>query len=230
MIYINMIIIPIIILIFFIAVYLFWRFNFFFRDPSRIIPSGDSIVSPADGTIVYIKKIKNGVVPISIKKKKEIQLNEISKLDIPNNDYYIIGIFMHPTSVHVNRAPIEGMVKKIVYTKARNLPMTLMWWRVLLRIKPYELYSPHIFMNERNTIFIDGFLPVFIIQIADIYVNKIQCWVKEGQKILKGEKIGRIIMGSQVDLVFPCRDEIKIVVRDGQKIKAGETIIAEFTS
>lgn len=225
-----MIIIPLIIFIFFIAVFLFWKFIFFFRDPSRIIPAGNNIISPADGTVVYVRKVKQGIVPISVKKKKEIHLSEISKIGVLSEDYYIIGIFMHPTSVHVNRAPIEGVVKKIVYTKARNLPMTLMWWRVLFGMKPYELYSPHIFTNERNTILIHGLLPVFIIQIADIYVNKIQCWIKEGQKILKGEKLGRIIMGSQVDLVFPYRNEIKILVRDGQKVKAGETIIAEFTS
>src|SRR4051812_7252261 len=115
-----------------ILMYVYWRFFFFFRDPERNIPPGNNLVSPADGTIVYVKKIEKDVVPISIKNKKEITLNEIFKLDIPKAEpSYLVGIFMHPTSVHVNRAPISGTVEKIVYNKSKNLPMTLMWWRVL---------------------------------------------------------------------------------------------------
>lgn len=213
-----------------IVLLLYWRFFYFFRNPERVIPGGNNIVSPADGTIVYIKKVKNNSVPISIKKKKEIKLDEIMGLNICMDDYYLVGIFMHPTSVHVNRAPIDGKVEKIIYTKGINLPMTALWWSVLLKIRPYEAYSSHIITNERNTIFINGQIPLFITQIADVYVNKIECWVKENDLISKGQKVGRIIMGSQVDIVFPCIDNIKITIEEGQYVKAGENIIAEFIS
>jgi phosphatidylserine decarboxylase len=121
------------------------------------------------------------------------------------------------------------VVRKIVYTKGRNLPMTLMWWRVLFRRKPYEFYSNHILSNERNTIMIEGELPVYVVQIADIYVNKIECWVKEGDNLEKGQRIGMIKMGSQVDLVFPAAPNIKVIAVEGQKVKAGESIIAQIT-
>jgi len=209
----------------------YWRYFFFFRDPERIIPVGeDTIVSPADGTVVYVRKFENGTVPIAIKKKKEIRLEEVLKTSIPQDSYYIVGIFMHPTSVHVNRAPIDGEVGDVFYTKGRNLPMTAMWWRVLFMRKPYETNSPHILTNERNTVTIIGKIPVFVIQIADIYVNRIECWVKGGEKVTKGQRIGMIKMGSQVDMIFPCKDDISVIVTEGQKVKAGESVIAKIST
>ena len=185
------------------------------------------MVSPADGTVVYVRKVSNNLVPISIKAKKEIKLDEITKHDhLGENPYYIIGIFMHPTDVHVNRAPISGMVKNIVYTKAKNFPMTMMWMRILFSKRPYELYSKHVFQNERNTILIEGKLPIFVVQIADIYVSKIECKVKEGQTVNKGDRIGMIKMGSQVDVVFPYNADISIKIKEGQKVRAGESILA----
>lgn len=213
----------------FLSIFIYWRYFFFFRDPDRVIPEGDNIVSPADGTVVYVKKVEKGIVPVSIKKRREIKLEEILKTIIPQDTYYIVGIFMHPTSVHVNRAPIDGEVSQIFYTKGGNLPMTAMWWRVLTKRKPFEAYSHHIITNERNVISIIGKIPVFVVQIADIYVNRIECWISIGDKILKGQRIGRILMGSQVDLVFPYNN-IRVIVSAGQKVKAGENIIAEFNT
>ncbi len=193
------------------------------------IPVGSNIVSPAEGTVVYIKKINGDVAPISIKNKKEIRLDEIFKCKIPElSEWYLIGIFMHPTSVHVNRAPVPGIVQKIIYTKGNNLPMTFMWLRVLLRLRPYELYSKHILSNERNTILFKGIIPVFIVQIADIYVNKIECWIREGQDVAKGDRIGMIKMGSQVDILFPTSGISKIAVNVGDRVRAGESVLAHL--
>ena len=210
-------------------IYIYWRFFFFYSDPDRKTPSGENIVSPADGTVVYITEIKDNVVPISIKNKKLISLEEIFKYRVDKSQSsYLVGIFMHPTSVHVNRAPIAGTIEEIIYTIGRNLPMTFMWWRVLLSMKPYEFYSPHILKNERNTIMFKGKIPLFIVQIADIYVNKIECWVKVGEKVEKGKRVGMIKMGSQVDLLFPCTPVFEICVQIGEKVLAGETIIAKL--
>ena len=65
--------------------------------------------------------------------------------------------------------------------------------------------------------------------IADIYVNRIECWVGIGDKVSKGQRVGRILMGSQVDLIFPCENNMKVVITEGQKVKAGESVIAEFS-
>jgi phosphatidylserine decarboxylase len=219
-----------IILILFTALYLWWRFFFFFRDPERTPPEGNNILSPADGTIVYIKKIKKNIIPISIKNKKEIKLEELThQKNFLNKNYFLIGIFMHPTSVHVNRAPIKGKItfQKYISNK-KNLPMTLMWMRTLFNFKPYEKYSKHILENERNITTITGPFPVTIIQIADIYVNKIVSFVKKENNVKKGQRIGIIKMGSQVDLLLPYDKNLNIKIKKGQKVKAGESILAEY--
>ena len=136
---------------------------------------------------------------------------------------------MHPTSVHVNRAPIDGRIVEQKYIKNnKNLPMTLMWWRVLLKIRPYEKFSDHILENERNIIQINGDLPVSVIQIADIYVNKIVAFFSKDDIIKKGERIGVIKMGSQVDIIFPALDNVNIKIHEGDYVYAGSSIIAEY--
>ncbi|MFA6473757.1 MAG: phosphatidylserine decarboxylase [Patescibacteria group bacterium] len=210
-----------------VVTWIYWRYFYFFRDPKRIPPSGNNILSPADGTIVYVESIEGGVIPFSIKGKKRIELFEITHKDLGDEDFWHVGIFMHPTSVHVNRSPIDGIVKSIKYTPGKNLPMTIMWWRVLLGIRRFEKNSPHILSNERNTIIIEGKFPVCIVQIADIYVNKIVCNVQLGENIKKGMRIGAIKMGSQVDLFFPKRSGFSVLVKPGDKVFAGESIIAK---
>lgn len=209
--------------------YLYWRFFFFFRDPERSIPVGnDAIVSPADGTVIYVREIDKDSFLFSTKKKRNISLKEYCADQNVKLPCFLIGIFMHPTSVHVNRAPISGRVERIDYRRGRNLPMTLTWWRVNLGMKPFEKYAQHLFTNERNIIGITGKIKVVVIQIADIYVNKIDCWVKEHEAISKGQRIGMIKMGSQVDVLIPREPGIKVIAREGQNVKAGETIIAYY--
>lgn len=218
------------VLLAFVALYVWWRFFFFFRDPERLIPGGKTIVAPADGTIVYVRDVQHGEVPLSVKKGRDIHLDEIFGV-LPENidDWTLIGIFMHPTSVHVNRAPVSGMVKKIFYRAGTNLPMTLMWWRVLLRRRPFEWRSSHVIANERNTVFIDGPVPVFVTQIADIYVNRIECFVSEEQSVEKGERIGMIKFGSQVDVLIPKRSDIEVTAHEGQKVFGGTSVLAQVT-
>jgi phosphatidylserine decarboxylase len=108
--------------------------------------------------------------------------------------------------------------------------MTLTWWRVNLKMRPYEKYAGHLFSNERNIVSITGKIKLAVIQIADIYVNKIECWVKEKEQVSKGQRFGMIKMGSQVDVLLPKIPGLSINVKVGQKMKAGETIIAYFDS
>lgn len=215
-----------------VIIFFTWRYFYFFRDPKRIIPLGKNIVSAADGTVVYIKRIHNTDIPIAIKKKRSIGLKEILPIHqkyFIEGDKFIVGVFMHPTSVHVNRSPIDGKIVEQKYIRnGKNLPMTLMWWRVLLKITPYEKFSQHILENERNIIQINGDLPISVIQIADIYVNKIVSFFSKGDIVKKGDRIGAIKMGSQVDMIFPALSNINIKVREGDYVYAGSSIIAEY--
>ena len=106
--------------------------------------------------------------------------------------------------------------------------MTLTWWRANLRLKPIEKYATHIFSNERNIISILGRIRVIVVQIADLYVNKIDNWVAEGDIVVKGERLGLIKMGSQVDTLLPKIEGMKVVAHVGQKVKAGESMLAAY--
>ncbi len=206
--------------------WLYWRLFYFFRDPEREIPSGDNIVAPADGTIVYANICEDGYAPVTIKKGKKIRLDEISKTDLPPGKLVHIGIFMSFFDVHVNRIPISGQIEFIKHHKAKNFSMNLMGLRKYGGLKPLYKDSVHIYENERMTTRINAEFPVYVVQIADVYVSKIVCFAKEGETKKKGDRFGKIMMGSQVDLIFPYRDGMKIVVNEWDLVKAGESIVA----
>ena len=202
----------------------YWRYFWFFRDPKRVSPQGNNIVSPADGTIVYAKKVKKNQIPISNKRGKFIDLSKDVKEHL-TGEKYLVGIFMTPFNVHVQRAPIAGTIKKIKHYKHENLVMTLMWLRIFLNLRPFYSHCNHMWVNERQITLIKGVVPVYVVQIADLVVNKVVSFVKPRQTVKKGDRIGLIKMGSQVDLVFPTT-AVELVVKEGDKVKAGESIIA----
>jgi phosphatidylserine decarboxylase len=209
--------------------YVYWRYFYFFRDPRRVITQDESaLVSPADGTVIYIKEVLTDEVLFCTKLGRKISLQEYCAAQEFQTPCYLVGIFMHPTGVHVNRAPISGEIEKVDYLQGKNLPMTLTWWRAFLGLKPYEKYAGHLFSNERNIIGIKGRLRVLVIQIADIYVNKIECWVKEQDRVSKGQRLGMIKMGSQVDVLIPMTAGLTLNIEVGRKVKAGESIIAYY--
>jgi phosphatidylserine decarboxylase len=194
----------------FSALFLLYRF---YRDPDRQIPGDqDCIVSPADGRIIYIREIESGVIPNSIKGRSDITLAELTKTDILNEENYLIGIMMTLLDVHVNRAPISG---KIVLNNHFH--------GKFLSLKD----KASITENERNTmVFSAGSMLVGIVQIASKQVRKIISYIAEGDDVQKGQRVGAILLGSQVDVILPKR-LISIQVKEGQQVYAGETILAK---
>jgi len=218
----------VVVVFFIIVLYVYWKKFLFYRDPRREIPSGNSILSPADGTVVYIKKFSNSRIPVSVKKGKKIKLSEITHIKENIKEGYLIGIFMNPLSVHVNRSPVNGKMVWNKHFKHSSKTMIKFLLKVIFRVKasPGERFELE---NERNVIYIKGKIPVYVIQIADSVVNKVVCWIKSGDKVVRGQKIGMIRMGSQVDLILPLRygkKRLKILVKEGQYIHAGTTEIA----
>jgi phosphatidylserine decarboxylase len=208
--------------------WLYWRLFYFFRDPERKIPQGRNIVAPADGTIVYANVCEDYCAPEAIKKGRKIRLDEIAKTDLPPGKLCHIGIFMSFFDVHVNRSPVEGRLQSIWHHRARNSSMNPMGLRKYLKLKPLYKDAEHIFENERKTTRIDGEFPVYVVQIADAYVSRIVCFGTEGETVKKGERFGKIMMGSQVDLIFPYREGMKILVREWDHVKAGESVLATY--
>jgi len=219
----------IIIVVVLVILWIFWRYYYFFFDPKRIVPEGKNIVSPADGKVVYVKKISKNIIPISIKKKRSIRLSDITKTKLNKQDKYLIGVLMTPFSItHINRAPIKGKIEYMKHYYNKHLPMTKTWVNSILKRKPYYRGSPYLVENERQITLINGDFPLLLVQIADLYIKKIVSFVKEKDFLEKGQKIGLIRMSSQVDMIIPYKKSIKIKVKEGDKVRGGESIIAEY--
>ena len=189
----------------------------FFRDPERVPPEKDNVIlSPADGTIRYVQRLKDGEIPFSEKKNRVFPLIEMTKTDILSEGAYLIGIEMSVLDVHVNRAPIEG---KIIYQKLSGGPF--------LSLRRVEA----LLCNERVTTIIDnGSFRIGMIQIASRLVRRIVSYLSEGMQVQLGQRIGMIKFGSQVDLVIPKLEKINIRINPGDKVKAGYTIICSHDS
>jgi len=185
----------------------------FYRDPERTAPKrGDAIVSPADGIVVYVRRSRAGVLPVSDKKGRTFTLTELTRTPLETEDAVVIGIAMSFLDVHINRSPIEGRV-----VMRRHFPGRF-----------GSLRKPEmVFENERATTVIQGNgLQVAVVQIASRLVRQIVGFVREGQQIAIGQRLGVIRLGSQVDLVLPARSDLQIATQVGERLRAGESIVA----
>lgn len=210
--------------------FLAWRFWYFFRDPTRRPPPGRNLVSPADGRILYVRKVEGGALPNPVKAGVTVPLDDWLGTAPADKGGILIGIYMTPISVHYNRAPLAGQVTAVVARPAQgeNLSMARVFMRLAWDMRPFEEDSGHILQNARNTIVIAGDFPVVVIQMADRFVREVDCFVAPGQQVEKGEKLGFIRMGSQCDLFIPQGAGVSVTCKEGDRVRAGEDILATY--
>lgn len=136
----------------------------------------------------------------------------ISISDEGNVDKIIIRIFLSIFDVHIQRSPVSGTVKEITFFPG----------------KFHIAYKHNAKENQRNLIKIiaSNGKELWVEQITGAIARRIACYVKEGQEIENGQKIGMIYLGSQVALYLP--KDAKIKVKVGDKIKAGIDVIATW--
>lgn len=107
----------------FAGLFVAWRL-LFLRNPSRQINADDRLIlSPADGFVVYVRRVVPGEELMSIKKGEPILLDDLMGLDdsaLPRQGW-LVGIFMSPFDVHYNRAPIQGFIRKLAHRFRSNL-------------------------------------------------------------------------------------------------------------
>jgi phosphatidylserine decarboxylase len=215
------------------SAYLFWRYFWFFRDPQPTPPAEEGILSPADGTVVYVQKAEPGEPVVVIKQGLAATVSDIVREDV-DQPKLVIGIFMSPFNVHYNRAPLDGTVSFIRRHPARgkNLHMGPMHWRILIGAQPLYRESEHIVHNERtvtrfDTSYRGAPLPLYVVQIGARTVNGIDSYFREGEQVTRGTTFGMIRVGSQVDLVLPWRPDLTARVKPGDRVRAGETILIQ---
>ncbi|NOW44279.1 phosphatidylserine decarboxylase [Novosphingobium sp. SG751A] len=178
----------------------------FFRDPLRVTPRGDRyVVAPADGLITLIQK----VAP-----PRELVMEDgTGTPGLPDALVTRVSIFMSVFDVHINRAPINGTVSRVIYIPGKFLNADL------------DKASEE---NERQHILIDrgnGAMIGFT-QIAGLVARRIVPFVKPGDIIGAGQRVGLIRFGSRVDVYLPEGTEPKVLL--GQRTVAGETVLAEI--
>ncbi len=121
-----------------------------------------------------------------------------------------VSIFMSLFDVHLNRAPVSGKVLERNYLPGRFL---------VANVEKSSL------LNEQNAVILEteDRYKILLIQIAGFVARRIVCYAKAGDTLGKGEIFGLIRFGSRVDLYLP--PEVKPIVRVGQHVKGGESII-----
>jgi phosphatidylserine decarboxylase len=187
----------------------------FYRDPERSPAVTENVIlSPADGTVVYVNKVERGDDLVATKGERRFKINEITDTDLLPNIAYLVGIDMNILNVHVNRAPIAGKTLLLKHIPGRFIS---------LRRQESDV------LNERVTMIIDnGSFRIGVIQIASRLVRRIVSYIKEGDDLQIGQKIGAIVFGSQVDVAIPELENLSLEVNVGDEVKAGVSVVARY--
>jgi phosphatidylserine decarboxylase len=210
--------------------FLLWRFHAFFRDPPRRIPSGRVVVAPADGQVLYVLPVPAGAVPAAIKHGTAVPIENASAVKPADLPGVLIGIYMFPWSVHVNRAPVGGTVASVLPRPAakENRSMVRALMHLSWGIPVTDDVRSSVADNARNTIVLEGEMSAAVVQIADRYVREIDCFVREGETVERGQRIGMIRMGSQCDVFVRQLPTLEVLCSPGDRVRAGETILARY--
>lgn len=164
-------------------------FLWFFRDPNRTVPQGEGlIVSPADGKVT-----------------------DVLRVTTPDGEWLRLSIFLSVFNVHVNRSPIAGRLREVVYRKG-------------LYINAMDPASAE--KNEQNKAVVEadtGYTVTFT-QIAGLLARRIVFRPKPGDHLERGQRVGLIKFGSRVDVLVPGIAELH--VKKGDRVKGGSSILA----
>ena len=170
----------------------------FFRDPVRTTPQGEGlVVAPADGLITMIQR-----VPVPRELAGENGLGDAPLVRV--------SIFMSVFDVHINRTPIAGTIRQVVYISGKFLNADL-------DKASDENERQHFVVEDRNG------MRVGFTQIAGLVARRILGFVKVGDMVAVGQRIGLIRFGSRVDVYLP--DHVMPQVCLGQRSIAGETVL-----
>ena len=172
----------------------------FFRDPVRTTPADPKlIVAPADGLVTVIKRVS---APPELAGEGGL-----------SGEFTRVSIFMSVFDVHINRSPIAGTIRRIAYVPGKFLNADL--------DKASEDNERQHFLVERE----DG-VAIGFTQIAGLVARRIMAFVKEGDRVAAGERIGLIRFGSRVDVFLPAGTGSQVLL--GQRTIAGETVLGEI--
>jgi phosphatidylserine decarboxylase len=159
---------------------------FFFRDPERDVPRQEAaILAPGDGKVIAVRD---------------------------EGPERMVSIFLSLFDVHVNRAPISGVVQEVEHRPGRFL-------------SAYKDAASR--ENERTRIVISGDRgTVTFMQVAGLVARRIVCHLRAGQTVSAGDRVGLIRFGSRVDVILPPTADPEVAV--GDRVRGGLSVVARF--
>jgi phosphatidylserine decarboxylase len=168
----------------------------FYRDFERAIPAeAGLVVSPADGRVTDVV--------------------EVDEKDYLGERALRIGIFLSPLNVHVNRAPVQGTVEKVVGRPGKML----------------KAYDPRA-IDENESVLLgmrtDEGLKVGVRQVTGALARRIVCDAVPGRKLAKGERYGMIKLGSRTELLVPLSARMECSVKVGDKVSGGTSVLGRL--
>lgn len=144
-----------------------------------------------------------------------LDIRDLNDSDNPMGEAAVkISIFMSVFNVHVNRVPMGGRISEIAYNPGKFFSANL--------DKASERNE-----NNRITLNTGKGRQILFIQIAGLIARRIVCWINEQDYVKAGQRCGLIRFGSRLDLYLPL--ESRIIIQQGDRVKAGETIIGYLT-
>lgn len=174
----------------------------FFRDPHRTVPpnSSDVLLAPADGQVTDI-----------------IQVREDEFL---RDQVWRIGIFLSVANVHINRSPCAGQVAYVqqhpgkCYNALRSQAASLHNRSASVGLKCLDHPAGNLLVK----------------QITGAIARRIVTAVSPGDRLAAGQRFGMIKFGSRTELYFHCPSESQIIVKKGDKVRAGVTVLVDYSA
>lgn len=182
----------------------------FFRNPKRTPPPGEgNIVSGAEGTCRDVQYVEEST---KMPDGSPHPAAEIVKEFFPGKRAVRISVFLSPLNVHINRTTIGGKVTRLEYRHGKHF------------LTPDERSSLY---NQCSIILVENEngLRCLHKQITGPIVRRVVYWLTLGQQIGRGDILGMMKFGSRMDVWFEA-DKIDVVIKRGDHVRAGETIIA----
>src|SRR5260370_9720932 len=169
----------------FFALFFLW----FFRDPERVVPGEPGlIVSPADGRVT-----------------------DISPTQLDGKPYTRVSIFLSVFDVHVNRSPISGVIKDVIYRPGK--------FRNAMEATSAE-------GNEQNIVAMQGEgMTLVFKQIAGLLARRIVFNHQPGDTLARGQRVGMIKFGSRTDVILPASTQLSVKI--GDHVKGGSSVLAQ---
>lgn len=166
---------------------------YFFRDPERIVPADENIiVSAADGLVVSVEQYD----------EPDFHLGPMIR----------IAVFLSVFDVHINRSPVDGVVKSTVYKAGQFLDVRHPDSSTRNECRSWWLETAH------------G--PVAVRQIAGLVARRIVAWSEEGAALERGQRLGMIRFGSRTEVFLPV--ECTVLVKPGDRVAGASTPIARW--